>query len=440
MPCLGLALASLLLTERRRRWFSALGDASLIGRAGVAFALSALSGALLAVRAADFLSLFLGVSAFLLAGAGLLAFCAGPAVAGRRVLVAYATSVVGLGTVLTLGRVNGHFELGNLSSSGFTGGPFLGIAMAAAVCGGLPPFHGWLLRISRHPMAPAVAAAGSSVALSLLLVTIRTVDLAPLWQAELRAAGWIAILMGASIAVTRRAPAIRLAAAAITRAGALFLAASVSTPAALGTALLYALVMEGSLGLLWLSASVPWGGQHRASRAAVALPLRAPGFWLLVLVIATAAALPPTVGGVARSALTGSLTAWPAGDQTLRIALFIADAVTLVAGAALLWDVRFLPPLRGWLGWIAVALAAILLIGPIASPARLIGGWLGPARGRSRRHLWLTARPRRSAHANVAVHHPCRYCFVDPHPARSAPRVAATAGPRPDGWTRAGVA
>jgi formate hydrogenlyase subunit 3/multisubunit Na+/H+ antiporter MnhD subunit len=379
VPCLGLALAALLLTERRRRWFSALGDASLRDRASVTFALVAIVGALIAIRAADFLSLFLGLSSFLLAGAGLLALCAGPAIAGRRVLVAYATTVVGLGTVLTLGRVNGHFELGNLSGSGFTGGPFLGIAMAAAVCGALPPFHGWLLRISRHSMAPALAAAGSSVALTLLFITIRTVDLAALWQAELRLAGWIAILIGASIALTRRAPAIRLAAASVTRAGALFLAASVSTPAALGATLLYTLVMEVSLGLLWLSASVPWGGQRRASRATVSLPIRSPGFWLLVLVIATAAALPPTLGGVARSALTGSLTAWPAGDQTLRGALFIADAVTLTAGAALLWDERFLPPLRGWLGWVIVAFSGLLLVGPTASPARLIGGWLGPA-------------------------------------------------------------
>lgn len=379
VPCLALALAGLMLTERRRRWFSALGDVTLYGRAGVASALSALTGALIAIRAADFLSLFLGASAFLLAGAGLLAVCAGPAVAGRRLLVAYGTAIGALGTVLTLGRVNGHFDLGNLSSSGFTSGPFLGIALAAAVCGALPPFHGWVLRISRHPLSPAVAVAGAATALSMLFVTFRTVELAPVWQGELRAAGWFATLVGASVAISRRAPTVRLAAAAVTRAGAVFLAVSIATPAALGSALLYALVIESVLGFLWLTAAVPWSGQRSASRTPSEVPLRAPGFWVLALVVATAAALPPTVGGVARTALTTSVVAWPSGDQTLRLALFVGDAVTLVAGAAMLWDPRYLPPLRGRLGWIAVVFAALLLVGPIVAPERVIGIWLGPA-------------------------------------------------------------
>jgi hypothetical protein len=131
-------------------------------------------------------------------------------------------------------------------------------------------------------------------------------------------------------------------------------------------------------GLLWLTAAAPWGG-HVRTRVAPPPALRTPGFWINLLLLATAAGLPPTVGSTLRAVLAGALTSWPSGDQLLRVPLFLADVATLLAGSALLWAPRYLPPLEGRRGWVAVAALAIVSIAPALAPQWLISTWLDPA-------------------------------------------------------------
>jgi formate hydrogenlyase subunit 3/multisubunit Na+/H+ antiporter MnhD subunit len=217
-----------------------------------------------------------------------------------------------------------------------------------------------------------------AVALTLLLFVLRTVDLAPAWERWLRAAGWLAVLAGSGIALTRRGAAARLAAATVARSGVITLALSIGTPASFAAALLHALVALPAVGLLWLWAAIPWSGYVRSARPGPP-PLRSPGFWLLVVILAQAAGLPPTLGGVARSAMTGAMTSWPTADHLLRGPLLLADVATLIAGGALAADGRYVPPLRGRVGWVVSLGVALALCLPIVAPARLIGAWFAPA-------------------------------------------------------------
>ena len=374
LPMLVLALAGVLLADRRRRWFSGRPEESAIARIGRAAGLFSVAGAVWAIRAGDFVSLYLGIAALVFGSVVLVGSVVGAAAAGRRAAVGSLCGVAFLGTVLVLGRVNGHFVLSALSTAGFGGGAFAGFAVTAAYVSAIPPFHGWLVRSARHAIVPALAAAGAAAGAALLLVAYRTADIGIGWQAELRAAGWIAALVGAGIALTRRRPALALAAATVARLSALFFAASVSTPAALSAALGAALLMGTPLGLLWLTASHPWrtAGPLRGSA-----PSRSPGFWVNLILLASAAGLPPTVGGLTRAVLAASLTAWPSGDQLLRLPMFVADVAVLIAGGALLWDARYLPPLRGRWGW-AIATAVVLaLCAPAIAPQYLLNPWLG---------------------------------------------------------------
>jgi len=211
----------------------------------------------------------------------------------------------------------------------------------------------------------------------------RTIELQGQWQGWLRLAGWIAALAGGAIALTRRRPAVALAAVFTAKAGVIFLAASIATPAAMAAVLLYELVTLPALGFLWLTAALPWGGhlRSRAPGGPATPPLRTPGFWLNALLLGVAAGLPPTVGGIARSALTASMTSWPTGDQLIRVPLFIGDLAVLVAGGALLWSPRYLPPVRGVAGWGLCLVAAVALCGPLIAPGIVIGSWVGPAAG-----------------------------------------------------------
>ncbi|CAA9281366.1 MAG: hypothetical protein AVDCRST_MAG77-3871 [uncultured Chloroflexi bacterium] len=377
LPPVALMLTGLLLAGRRRRWFSFQKQETLAERLGSAAALAGLAGAMWVTRSADLVSLTLGTGAFFLGTTGLLAASGGAAPAGRRLAAAAAVLVALLSGVLILGKVNGHFQISGLSTSGFGAPTFGGILLTAAFAAGIPPFHGWLVRLGRHPYAPGMAAAGLSVAAALLLAAFRTVDFLPQWGAWLRALGWLAVLTGSGIALTRRGLAVRLAAAGVGHVGVLFLAASVATTAAFTAVLLYELCVFMALGLLWLTAALPWGGHVRSNRPPPP-PLRSPGFWLNALLLATAAGLPLTFGGLARTALSGALTAWPSGDQLLRIPLVLNDVVVLVAGSALLWNARYLPPLRGMGGWALVALVTLVVVAPVVAPAALIGSWYAP--------------------------------------------------------------
>jgi hypothetical protein len=203
-PPLVLAWLGAVLATRRRRWFSALAEWSLPERASWAAALVAVTGALWAARAADFVSLFTGVAACAMGSTGLLAATAGAGPAGRRMVVGGTACAALLSAALVLGRVNGHFILAGLSTAGFGPGAFLGIAVAAAFAAGTAPFQGWLLRSARHPLAPALAAAGAVGAAALLLVVFRTIEPEGAWLAWLRASGWVAVFAGAGVALTRQ--------------------------------------------------------------------------------------------------------------------------------------------------------------------------------------------------------------------------------------------
>ncbi|HEU5315808.1 MAG TPA: hypothetical protein VFX49_06825, partial [Chloroflexota bacterium] len=169
-PALCLAWLGILLASRRRRWFSALAEWSLYERASLSMGLAALAGAVWAPRAADYVSLFAGCAFFAAGCTGVLALVAGPAASGRRLVLGSLAAAALLSSGLVLGRVNGHFQLSGLSSAGFGAGAFAGMAVMAAFAGCAPPFHGWLLRTCRHPLAPALAAAGTACAAALLLV------------------------------------------------------------------------------------------------------------------------------------------------------------------------------------------------------------------------------------------------------------------------------
>ena len=377
-PALVLAWVGLALAERRRRWFSGRPEETLAARAATGAALLALSGGLWTIRAADFVSIFFGVSLFLLAATFVLALAAGSAATGRRLVVVQATLATLLVAGLMLGKVNGHFRVGGLSSAGFTGVVFLGLTVAACALAAVPPFHGWVLRCSRGALVPALAALGVAGGTALLSIAYLSTDLDTAWQGQLRALGWLATLIGTAVALTRHRPAIALAAAWVARAGALFLAASISTPASVTATAAFAALPMTAHGLLWLTAAAPWGGHVRA-RPPARPALRVPGFWINLLLLATAAGLPLTVGGTLRALLAGALTSWPSGDQLLRVPLVLADLATLIAGSALLWTPRYVPPFEGRWGWLSVAALGALVVLPGVIPHVLLSPWLDPS-------------------------------------------------------------
>ena len=384
VPVLALATAGAWLRGRRSRGATGAGGAGdePPGVAlGDASALVALAGALWVPVAADLVSLYLGVAVYLAGTAGVLWAVAGTPQAGRRLILVGAAATGLLATVLVLGKINGHFRLAQLSTTGFSSAAFLGVLLAAAVCAPAPPFHGWLLRCARHPLAPALAAAGGAIALTLLLAAFRTTagQFPPAWQRTLAALGWLAVLVGVAVGLIRRALPVRLAALLAGRAGLTFLAAGVATPASMAAMVLHGLVVTPALAALWVAAiGAPPRGPLRAVVRGSALA-RDPAFWLGVLLLATAAGLPGTIAGLARNALVMAITAWPAGSQLLRLPAFLLDAATLAVGGALLWRLprwRALP-LR-WAAVPAIALAVTLAV-PAALPERLLGRWFGPA-------------------------------------------------------------
>jgi hypothetical protein len=364
----------------------------------------AIAGALWTGVAGDLVTQYLGVTLFLLGTVGALWSVAGDGPAGGRLILTGGAGMALLFCVLTLGKVNGLFALSQLSTAGFTDGAFLGLALGAATVAAAPPFHAWLLRLARHPYGPALAAAGVGTALALLLGAFRTTAgaLPPGWAGWLVVYGWLATLAAIVVALRRGTPALRLGALFAGKAGLLFFATAIATPVSMAAAVLYATVTLPSLGLLWwLAAAPPGRGAESASQVVgagsrprhSAPPLwRHPGFWLLTLILASAAALPGTAGGAAGGAFVRALTSWPSGDLTLRVPPFLLDAAVLVVGGGLLWASpetgaagaarrgRRLPLLRltGWKGWLLLIPLAALVVAPAVLPGRLVGQWFGP--------------------------------------------------------------
>jgi hypothetical protein len=370
------------------------------GRVGDGAALVALAGALWTAVAGDLVTQYLGVTLFLLGTAGALWALAGDRQGGGRLVLAGVAGTALLGCVLTLGKVNGLFVLSQLSTAGFTGGAFFGLALGAAVAAAAPPFHAWLLRLGRHPYGPALAAGGVAAALALLLGAFRTTAgaLPPGWAGWLVSYGWVATLAAIAAALRRGTPALRLAALFAGKAGMLFFAAAIATPVSVAAAVLYVTLTLPALGLLWwLAAAPPAPAPAPVARPGGGPPLwRHPGFWIVVLILASAAALPGTAGGAAGGAFVRALTSWPSGDLTLRVPPFLLDATVRVVGGGLLWGAegaarglgrapreRRRPRLRlirltGWRGWALLLPVAALVIAPAVLPGRLLGRWFGP--------------------------------------------------------------
>ena len=101
----------------------------------------------------------------------------------------------------------------------------------------------------------------------------------------------------------------------------------------------------------------------------------------MILLIASAAGLPGTVGGLAQGTLAQALTSWPTGDRFLRLPLLLLDATILVAGGSLL---RRRPPLAVGhgrarrLNWLALGVVAAAVVGPVVAPEWTVGRWYGP--------------------------------------------------------------
>jgi hypothetical protein len=393
LPALVLAFAAWVRRVRRERR----------GRPGDAAALLALSGALWTTLAGDLVTQYLGVTLFLLGTAAVLWATAGAARGGGRLVLAGAAGAALLACVLTLGKVNGIFILSQLSTAGFTGPAFFGLALCAGVVVAAPPAHAWLLRLARHPYGPALAAAGVAAGLALLLGAFRTTAgaLPPGWPQWLIAYGWAATLAAAVVAVLRRAPAVRLAALFTGKAGMLFFATAIATPVSVAAAVLYVALALPALGFLWWLAaarSEPRPGEATTGAGGRTV-WRRPGFWLLALILASAADLPGTASGAAGGAFVRALTSWPSGDLTLRVPPFLLNAAVLIVGGGLLWGGDGLPAARGlreraatqrrrtrisllglsgWRGWALLVPTAVLVIAPAILPWRLIGHWFGP--------------------------------------------------------------
>jgi hypothetical protein len=360
----------------------------------------ALAGALWTAVAGDLVTQYLGVTLFFLGTAGTLWAVAGDGQGGGRLVLAGIAGTALLGCVLTLGKVNGLFVLSQLSTAGFTGGAFFGLALGAAVAAAAPPFHAWLLRLARHPYGPALAAGGVAAAMALLLGAFRTTAgaLPPGWSGWLVSYGWVATLAATAVVLRRGTPTLCLAALFAGKAGMLFFAAAIATPVSMAAAVLYVTLTLPALGLLWwLAAAPPEAPPAPVARPGGGPPLwRHPGFWSVVLILASAAALPGTAGGAAGGAFVRALTSWPSGDLTLRVPPFLLDAAVLVVGGGLLWGSEGaarglgraprerrrsrlrLVRLTGWRGWALLLPLAVLVIAPAVLPRSLLGQWFGP--------------------------------------------------------------
>ena len=382
LPPLTLAVAGAIASTRRRSTRQATGEAGARRAAGDALSLVGLAGAIWALVAGDLVSLYLGMATFLVAGTGLVWLLAGAAAAGRRLFVVAVALAAFLTAVLLLGKVNGHFHIRDLSAIGYGAPVFLGLVLAAAAMALVPPLHHWALASARARWSPALAVAGACVALDLLLLANRLAGDQPVgvWRPALLAAiGWWTVLACAGVAITRRAPPVRLAALAVGRAGLFFLASAVGTAPALAAAVLYTLSLLILLGLMWLLSAL-----HRAPHGSPVRPAgssrgRTPAFWATSLLVASAAGLPGTVGGLAKGALVGAFAGGPGGSQLLRLAPLALDAAVLVVGGTLLWHGRHLAWPTGVTGWVAFVVAALATSGPVAAPNLLIGRWFGPA-------------------------------------------------------------
>lgn len=364
------------------------------GRTGMdAAMLVSLAGGTWALVAGDLVSVVLGAGTFLVATALALRLAGTSDAARWRLVITGGFSLCLLVCMLLLGKVNGSFAAAQLASVSFSDASLAGLVVVAYGIGNAVPFHGWALRLARQPLMPAVAAVGSALSLSMVDVAFVTTggELAGAWRLALTSLGLVAI-GGAVIAAWGHGhPRVRLAALTGGRTGLGLLALASGAPATMSAlALLHGVSATGA-ALLWVAA--PGGsGALRAVRLATGsrlaraerpdvLPIarnqghrgrlvvrpnllgtlaarsaqsRAPmqaraglvdlrldawrsaGPWLVVLVVATAAGLPGTIGGLAADTYLSALAASSDAGWWLRLAALTLDTATIGAGGAVL--------------------------------------------------------------------------------------------------------
>lgn len=147
---------------------------------------------------------------------------------------------------------------------------------------------------------------------------------------------------------------------------------------------------------------------------------RGAGPWLVIMVVATAAGLPGTVGGLAADSYLTALTASSDAGSWLRLAALFLDTAIIGAGGAVLaaglgddrsrriaqarrsgrdlgagpsrgvWDASpsggrawrsrpgFLDVVRDAVPWIGVAVGLVAVVAPSISPSTLVGPWFAP--------------------------------------------------------------
>lgn len=382
-----------------------------------------LGAALLAASAAGFMSaagdlIALGLGFMTLS----LAVCASAwltagAPHGRRTLACgYGAGICLLLASVSLARFNGSVAYTQLSPSTF-GIASLGLWLVAVLyaAGALPGCR-WVGWMSQRGSPPALvslgAAAGAALTLALRTYYLSGGESGPASTQLLQAAG-TALLVGggawALIAPSNQIPALLL----ISWVGQLLIALSAGTAEVAAAALLYVVAQTVAVaGLLLTSQSQPTAasaargaGPAAASGDPRPLLARIPSLALL----ASACALPGTLGGFAWSWLSGAAALAP-GWASWAFALLVASQLTLVVPLARLarpslqaaargsatrrWlrrvplalpfdRARDRPPPRrygrpslqkGWILLLSAALVALLIV-PAVAPAPILGWW-----------------------------------------------------------------
>ena len=447
-------------------WQDPLGSHVPVGRGPTDMALLAsLSAGVWALMAGDLVSMVLGIGGFFVATALALRFAGASNAARWRLVVTGAFSLCLMTCMLLLGKVNGSFAASQLASVSFSDASLAGIVVVAYGVGNAVPFHGWAQALARQPLMPSVAAVGSALSLAMVDVAFVTTggELANAWRGVLTALGIAAVAGAVLVAWGSSHPRSRLATLAGGRTGLGLLAIASGAPATMSAlALLHGVAATGA-ALLWVAApggsgasrdrrfglvglrgrttragvedhvlppvpSVPplrgLGGGRSVRLSALAARVsvagspdlrldawRNAGPWLVILVVATAAGLPGTVGGLAADTYLSALAAASDAGGWLRVAALVLDTATIGAGGAVLaagintalvarmaksrppendfgvwpvpdesWRTRstFGEVITEFLPWLGVAIGIAAIVAPALLPNTFVSPWFAP--------------------------------------------------------------
>lgn len=405
------AAAALLSAARGER------DPGGTGRNGrpLGAALLAASAAGFMSAAGDLIALGLGFMTLSLAVCASAWLTAGAPHGRRSLACGYGAGICLLLASVSLARFNGSVAYTQLSPSTF-GVASLGLWLVAVLyAAGAVPGCRWVGWVSQRGSPPALVSLGAAAGAALTLA-LRTHYLsgggAGLASTQLLQAAGAALLVGgvawALIAPSNQIPALLL----ISWVGQLLIALSAGTAEVVAAALLYVVAQTVAVaGLLLTSQSRPRAASAARGAGAAAsgdprpLLARLPPLALL----ASACALPGTLGGFAWSWLSGAAALAP-GWASWAFALLVASQLTLVVPLARLarpslesaarssatrrWlrrvplalpfdRARDGPPPRrygrpslqeGWILLVSAALVALLIV-PAVAPAPILGWW-----------------------------------------------------------------